>query len=175
MGDPYMTGRKRRQKLYRHHTGYPGGLKEYTWRHVLETNQNRILISAIKGMLPKGRQRDMLIVDNIQMFSGPYHTLSNILPQFKEQAPEDINLKYGIEALDKESTVIEYHSANELPSEFKDYKTQFQPEWDVPHYMMEKTHKVDYRNKVLGQAYRKSYKNYRRYKEHRHDDKNKKS
>lgn len=43
MSDPFMTGRKRQHKLYRHHTGYPGGLKEYTFKHVLETNPERIM------------------------------------------------------------------------------------------------------------------------------------
>jgi len=31
MAEPYFTGRKKKQKVYRHHTGYPGGLKEYTY------------------------------------------------------------------------------------------------------------------------------------------------
>ena len=53
MGDPYMTGRKRQQKVYRHHTGYPGGLKEYTFRTVLEKDPERILREAVMGMLPK--------------------------------------------------------------------------------------------------------------------------
>ena len=53
MGDPYMTGRKRQQKLYRHHTGYPGGLKTYTFRTIMEKNPERILTDALMGMLPK--------------------------------------------------------------------------------------------------------------------------
>lgn len=68
MSDPYMTGRKRRQKVYRHHTGYPGGLVTHTFRHVLETKPNRILLDAIMGMLPKNKQRDMLITDNVHIY-----------------------------------------------------------------------------------------------------------
>jgi large subunit ribosomal protein L13 len=32
MADPFFTGRKRQQKVYRHHTGFPGGLKEFTFK-----------------------------------------------------------------------------------------------------------------------------------------------
>ena len=36
MGDPLMTGRKRQQKLYRHHTQYAGGLKEIPFKEMVE-------------------------------------------------------------------------------------------------------------------------------------------
>jgi len=55
MADPYFTGRKRCQKLYRHHTDYPGGLKEFTFKTVREKNPERILKDAVMGMLPKNK------------------------------------------------------------------------------------------------------------------------
>lgn len=48
-----FTGRKLQDKLYRHHTGYPGGLKEITAQKQMERHPERILESAIRGMLPK--------------------------------------------------------------------------------------------------------------------------
>jgi large subunit ribosomal protein L13 len=49
-----LTGRKGRDKMYRHHTGYPGGLKETSADKLLATHPERVIESAVKGMLPKG-------------------------------------------------------------------------------------------------------------------------
>lgn len=48
-----FTGSKTDQKLYRHHTLYPGGLKEIGVKEMLEKHPERIVESAVKGMLPK--------------------------------------------------------------------------------------------------------------------------
>jgi large subunit ribosomal protein L13 len=48
-----FTGSKVDQKLYRHHTHYPGGLREVSVKEMLSTHPERIIESAVKGMLPK--------------------------------------------------------------------------------------------------------------------------
>lgn len=48
-----LKGAKTDQKMYRHHTLYPGGLKEFTVKQMLERKPEQILELAIKGMLPK--------------------------------------------------------------------------------------------------------------------------
>ena len=48
-----FTGAKTEQKLYSHHTLYPGGLREKSVKEMLETKPERILELAVKGMLPK--------------------------------------------------------------------------------------------------------------------------
>lgn len=48
-----FTGSKLQDKVYRHHTGWPGGLKEVSAEKLLQQHPERILESAIKGMLPK--------------------------------------------------------------------------------------------------------------------------
>ena len=48
-----LTGDKLSQKKYRHHTGYPGGLKETTAGALLEKFPERVVRSAVVGMLPK--------------------------------------------------------------------------------------------------------------------------
>lgn len=53
----HVTGRKFRQKLYRHHTGYPGGLKEINLRDLLEKDPSRAIKQAIRGMMPKNNIR----------------------------------------------------------------------------------------------------------------------
>ena len=50
-----FTGNKWQDKVYRHHTGWPGGLKEITARKQLQQHPERILESAIRGMLPKNK------------------------------------------------------------------------------------------------------------------------
>ncbi len=48
-----FKGNKVNTKMYRHHTGWPGGLKEIRARDLLEKRPDRLLELAIKGMLPK--------------------------------------------------------------------------------------------------------------------------
>ncbi|GAA6048126.1 hypothetical protein JCM3770_003674 [Rhodotorula araucariae] len=52
-----VTGRKAEQKLYRHHTQFPGGLKEIPFATMLERKPEEILRRAVSGMLPKNRLR----------------------------------------------------------------------------------------------------------------------
>lgn len=48
-----FKGSKNEQKMYRHHTLYPGGLREKTVKEMYETRPERIIELAVKGMLPK--------------------------------------------------------------------------------------------------------------------------
>jgi len=48
-----LTGKKLDQKFYRHHTGYIGGLKEVSYRHLMESRPEMAMTLAVKGMLPK--------------------------------------------------------------------------------------------------------------------------
>src|SRR5581483_7644543 len=50
-----VSGNKETQKLYRHHTGYPGGLKSATLSELRSKNPERIIKHAVKGMLPKNK------------------------------------------------------------------------------------------------------------------------
>lgn len=50
-----LTGNKLEGKIYRSHSGFPGGLKEVRARHLLEAHPERLVELAIKGMLPKNR------------------------------------------------------------------------------------------------------------------------
>ncbi len=49
-----LTGRKMDQKLYRRHSGYPGGLKEIVAAKLIRRHPERLVESAVRGMLPKG-------------------------------------------------------------------------------------------------------------------------
>jgi len=52
-----FSGKKFNQKVYRHHTGYPGHLKTQTLRAIFEKNPTEVLKRAVWNMLPKNRLR----------------------------------------------------------------------------------------------------------------------
>jgi large subunit ribosomal protein L13 len=68
-----FTGRKREQKVYHHHTGYPGGIKERSAKSILEGRfPERIVEKAVERMLPRGplfRQ----ILGNLRVYKGAEH------------------------------------------------------------------------------------------------------
>ncbi len=49
-----LTGRKKQQKVYFHHTGHPGGIKERTAEFVFSTHPDRIINKAVERMMPEG-------------------------------------------------------------------------------------------------------------------------
>jgi large subunit ribosomal protein L13 len=53
-----VTGKKAEQKVYRSHSGYPGGLKEVSYRKMSEEFPDRVIIHAVSGMLPGNRLKD---------------------------------------------------------------------------------------------------------------------
>ncbi len=50
-----LTGKKLDQKLYRWHTGHPGGLKEVKYRDMMQNKPEEVFMHAVKGMLPKNK------------------------------------------------------------------------------------------------------------------------
>lgn len=67
-----LTGRKLQDKLYRHHTGYPGGLKEVSAEKLLARHPERLVESAVKGMLPKGPLGRQM-ARKLKVYAGPDH------------------------------------------------------------------------------------------------------
>jgi large subunit ribosomal protein L13 len=67
-----LTGNKLDAKIYRHATGYPGGLKEISARHLMERHPERLLREAIYGMLPKNTWRDRL-ARRLKVYVGSQH------------------------------------------------------------------------------------------------------
>ena len=67
-----FTGKKLDQKVYRHHSGYIGRMKETTARVMMEKNPEKAMMLAIKGMLPKnslGRQ----MIKKVRIYAGSEH------------------------------------------------------------------------------------------------------
>jgi large subunit ribosomal protein L13 len=68
----YVSGRKAEQKLYRWHTGYPGGLKSRTYEEMLERRPTEILRKAVYGMMPKTRLARQQL-RKLKIYAGPEH------------------------------------------------------------------------------------------------------
>ena len=67
-----LTGKKLDQKLYRHHSGFPGGMREIDYKTMMDKKPEKVLELAVKGMLPKnslGRQ----MFRKLHVYAGPEH------------------------------------------------------------------------------------------------------
>ena len=67
-----VTGNKAEQKKYYKHSLYPGGLKENSYKEVLESTPERIIENAVKGMLPKNKLGKS-IIKKLKVYSGSEH------------------------------------------------------------------------------------------------------
>ena len=56
-----LTGKKEDQKIYYHHSGYPGGIKEVPFKMAMEKDSREVIKKAVYGMLPKNKLRDKII------------------------------------------------------------------------------------------------------------------
>ncbi len=67
-----VTGKKLNQKIYYHHSGYVGGMKETTLKEMLAKKPERVLELAVKGMLPKGPLGRQMY-KKLFVYAGPQH------------------------------------------------------------------------------------------------------
>jgi large subunit ribosomal protein L13 len=80
-----FTGKKLDNKQYFRHTGYPGGIRSRTAREIMKDTPERIIMSAVRGMLPKntlGRQQ----IKKLKVYRGTEHPHG-------PQNPETLDLK----------------------------------------------------------------------------------
>ena len=79
-----LTGKKLENKFYRYHTGYIGGLKEISYKKVMEEKSDLAVYEAVKGMLPKNSLgRTML--KKLKVYKGAEHNHA-------AQKPEELKL-----------------------------------------------------------------------------------
>ena len=82
-----LTGSKWNSKIYRHHTGYPGGLKEIVARKLHKTDGTRVLWRAVYGMLPKNNLRHVWM-RRLYLFEDDEHPYAeNIFSKLEGPAP----------------------------------------------------------------------------------------
>ena len=80
-----LTGNKLDDKKYYHHSGYAGGLKETSYRRLLETKPEFAVKHAVVGMLPKGPLGRQMAT-KLRVYAGPEH-------EHEAQKPEVLVLK----------------------------------------------------------------------------------
>lgn len=79
-----LTGNKLKDKVYYHHSGYPGGIRAQTAEEILRKHPERIIEKAVRGMLPKtplGRA----MLRKLKVYAGPEH-------RHEAQQPQPLNL-----------------------------------------------------------------------------------
>ena len=79
-----LTGKKLDQSFYRYHTGHPGGLKEISFRRMLDEKPEKLIYNSIKGMLPKTRLGRQMI-KKLKVYQGPTH-------KHEAQTPEILDI-----------------------------------------------------------------------------------
>lgn len=81
----HLTGKKLEKKVYSTHTGQPGGLREMSYKQLLQKKPELAIKTAVKGMLPKNSLgRDM--IKKLKVYSGPEHG-------HQAQKPEVLNIQ----------------------------------------------------------------------------------
>ena len=67
-----VTGAKASDKMYHHHTGYPGGLKSSSFEKLIDRAPERVLQRAVKGMLPRN-PLGRAMFKKLKVYAGPEH------------------------------------------------------------------------------------------------------
>jgi len=75
-----LTGKKLTDKVYYHHSGYPGGLKAVTAGKLLNEKPTEVLKKAVKGMLPKNPLGRSMIT-KLKVYAGPEHPHAAQMPE----------------------------------------------------------------------------------------------
>lgn len=78
-----LTGKKNDEKIYYHHSGYPGGIKSETAKDKLNNNPEDIIITAVRGMLPKSRLGRAMI-KKLKVYKGHEHPHAAQKPEVME-------------------------------------------------------------------------------------------
>jgi ribosomal protein L13, bacterial type len=81
-----VSGKKADQKVYYRHTGYPGGLRETSYRMMMAKKPEYILRHAVKGMLPKGRLGRRLLT-KLRIYTGNSHPHTAQQPKLYSPRP----------------------------------------------------------------------------------------
>jgi large subunit ribosomal protein L13 len=78
-----LTGRKKEQKMYHHHSLHPGGMTSIVFKDLVKINPKRIIREAVKGMLPKTKLGDVMMT-NLRIFETSEHNLQAQKPTLLE-------------------------------------------------------------------------------------------
>ena len=82
-----VTGKKRKNKIYKRHSGFPGGLKEVNFETLQSQKPDEIIRHAVKGMMPNGKLGRQMF-KKLKVYAGPEH-------EHSAQKPEAWNMEGG--------------------------------------------------------------------------------
>ncbi len=78
-----VSGNKTTDKMYHHHTGYPGGIKSISFEKLIDKAPERVIEKAVKGMMPKNKlSRGML--SKLKVYAGGEHPHAAQQPKMLE-------------------------------------------------------------------------------------------
>lgn len=80
--DIVVTGRKLKQKIYYHHSGYDGNLKEITLQQMMDKDPRKVISHALSGMLPKNKHRKPRLT-RLKVFVGGDHSYTDKFKKIK--------------------------------------------------------------------------------------------
>ncbi|MFT4799033.1 MAG: large subunit ribosomal protein L13 [Candidatus Azotimanducaceae bacterium] len=78
-----VTGNKTTDKMYYHHTGYPGGIKSISFDKLMDKAPERAIQSAVKGMMPKNKLARAML-SKLKVYAGSEHPHQAQQPQLLE-------------------------------------------------------------------------------------------
>ena len=78
-----VTGAKNEDKIYYRHTGFPGGIKQISFKDLLSKDPEKVLRLAVKGMLPKNKLNRQ-VIKKLKVYAGEEHP-------HEAQRPEVLN------------------------------------------------------------------------------------
>ena len=87
-----MTGRKKQQKIYYHHTGYAGGIKERTAEFIFSTHPDRIISKAVERMMPEGPLGNHQFA-KLRIYAGAEHPHTAQQPEVYDFAAKNVKNK----------------------------------------------------------------------------------
>lgn len=82
-----MTGRKAEKKVYYSYSGYPGGLKEITFKKAIKAKPEWVIEKAVRGMLPKNSLGNAMF-KKLKVYAGPEH-------KHQAQQPKELKIVEG--------------------------------------------------------------------------------
>ena len=78
-----VTGRKTTDKTYYHHTGFPGGIKSITFDKLIDKAPERVIETAVKGMMPKNKLSRAMLT-KLKVYAGSNHPHAAQQPEVLE-------------------------------------------------------------------------------------------
>eukprot|EP00343_Euplotes_focardii_P006164 CAMPEP_0205809680 /NCGR_PEP_ID=MMETSP0205-20121125/13927_1 /ASSEMBLY_ACC=CAM_ASM_000278 /TAXON_ID=36767 /ORGANISM="Euplotes focardii, Strain TN1" /LENGTH=307 /DNA_ID=CAMNT_0053087187 /DNA_START=1 /DNA_END=921 /DNA_ORIENTATION=- len=152
--DIKVTGKKRYQKIFRHHTGYAGGLHSIVFKDLMLKDPQQLVMRVIRGMLPPNKTRKFLL-ERIKVYRGQYHPHKQMgMPHFMNQPLPDphkiLEMPKTLDEIKNGDFQVAFESDATSPHEaFKDLPRKINPMHTYPtaHYNLD--FRKDVRNKKI--------------------------